>query len=70
MEAKKRFRNFMVNSDMQDQREMRRIVLYYAHRHSTLISLLKDCARARKSSKLARQPLLIEDLEKEKHQLK
>ena len=67
LEAKKRFRNWMVNSDMNDQRELRRIINYYAHRHATLITLLKDCSRARKSSKTNNRPLQLAELVQDKH---
>ena len=31
-EAKKRFRNFIVNSDMEDSKEQVRLLAYFAHR--------------------------------------
>ncbi len=49
-DAKKRLRNFVVNTDMRgDEPEKRRLIAYFAHRPFTFINLMKDCFKARKA---------------------
>lgn len=48
-EAKKRLRHFVINTDMKsDPKEKKRLLAFFQHRSHTLITILKDCYKARK----------------------
>ena len=50
-EAKKRLRNFVINTDMMsDLDEKRRLISFFQHRPYTLITILKEAFKARKTS--------------------
>ena len=48
-EAKRRLRTFVINTDMSDETEKKRLMAYFAHRTWTMVNLLKDCFKARKA---------------------
>jgi hypothetical protein len=50
-EAKKRLRNYVINTDMKsDPAEKKRLVTYFQHRSHTLINLMKECFKARRTN--------------------
>lgn len=50
-EAKKRLRNFVINTDMKsDPKERKRLQAFFKHRPNTLLSIMKDCFKARKGN--------------------
>ena len=52
-EAKKRLRFFVINTDMKsDLKEKKRLLAYFQHRPYTLITILKECYKARKGNQI------------------
>ena len=49
--AKQRLRDFVVYTDMTDIDERNKILEFFAHRYSSLMSLLKEAVRAKKLQK-------------------
>ena len=50
-EAKKRLRNYVINTDMKsDFKEKKRLMAYFQHRSHTFINIIKDCFKARKAN--------------------
>jgi len=51
-EAKKRLRNYVINTDMKsDQAELKRLIAYFQHRPHTFITIMKGCFEARRANR-------------------
>jgi hypothetical protein len=50
IEAKRRLRHFVINTDMTtDIVEKQRLLSFFRHRQHTLVAILKECFKTRKS---------------------
>ena len=61
-------RHFVINTDMTNNEEKRRLLAFFQHRASTFVTLLRDCYKVRKisSQQMMESPLLKNDEEEQK----